>query len=164
MIATPFCDSCAMVQEDIEHIFLDCPTASQGWGSLRARNMDFIQPDLSFTEWFFHHARGKHNDEFWATKFLLTLWHLWKWRCAISFGTMEAIPRDKGQFLLFKFTKVIKVMMDTTEKQTPRPEHDRTSTFIRWSTPPGGGISLNFDGAAKGNPGPAAVGEVLRDH
>ncbi|EOY12351.1 Uncharacterized protein TCM_030880 [Theobroma cacao] len=33
-----------------------------------------------------------------------------------------------------------------------------------WSTPPPGTLKLNTDGIAKGKPGPAGIGGVIRDH
>lgn len=35
---------------------------------------------------------------------------------------------------------------------------------LDWSPPHEGCLKLNFDGASKGNPGPAGFGCVLRDH
>jgi hypothetical protein len=33
-----------------------------------------------------------------------------------------------------------------------------------WSPPPPGFLKINFDGASRGNPGPAGFGAVLRNH
>ena len=41
---------------------------------------------------------------------------------------------------------------------------DNPRLTIRWKNPPIGWIKGNFDGAAKGNPGRAGCGGVLRDH
>lgn len=35
---------------------------------------------------------------------------------------------------------------------------------VKWKYPPMGWIKGNFDGAAKGNPGKAGCGGLLRDH
>lgn len=34
---------------------------------------------------------------------------------------------------------------------------------VKWKTPPHGWLKINFDGAAKGNPGPSGCGAILRD-
>jgi ribonuclease HI len=47
-----------------------------------------------------------------------------------------------------------------TVSRTTKPPHDSPTT---WSPPPNHFIKINFDGAAKGNPGAAGWGAVARD-
>ena len=100
MTTDPHCMTCETTIEGSEHILRRCPSARQVWTSLKDKKMDYLQDDLDFTEWFFHHARGVHEDANWATKFIITLWYIWKWRCTAQFNTTEEIPFDKGEFLL----------------------------------------------------------------
>jgi len=82
--------------EDIDHILRRCPRATQVWISLKHKNLNFMQGELDFAEWFFHDARVQHEDHDCATKYLLTLWYLWKRRCAACFDPSHRAPVDKA--------------------------------------------------------------------
>jgi ribonuclease HI len=45
-----------------------------------------------------------------------------------------------------------------------RPKKRKDNTPMQWAPPPHGTFKLNFDGASRGNPGPAGFGAVLRNH
>ena len=98
----------------------------------------------------------------WPAKFLITCWYLRKWRNAVCFRSMERISTHRGQFLLTKFEEVLAALNDEP-RETERPECTRTELSMRWESPPDGWVLMNTDGAAKGNPGPAACGGILRN-
>ena len=45
----------------------------------------------------------------------------------------------------------------------PRPPRNQSQSPDHWSPPPQWIFNLNFDGAAKGNPGPAGIGVAIRN-
>ena len=67
--------------------------------------------------------KGSLTD--WNTKFTLTLWYLWKWRCTLCMGSMSSILRDKIYFLLYKFEEVMSSLAQlgngTAQTQGPQP-------------------------------------------
>jgi probable phosphoglycerate mutase len=46
---------------------------------------------------------------------------------------------------------------------TTKPPKNRFPSPVTWLPPPNGFIKINFDGASKGNPGPAGYGAVIRN-
>ncbi|KAJ8432968.1 hypothetical protein Cgig2_032800 [Carnegiea gigantea] len=91
---------CGSSSEDSEHIIRFCPKARDVWASLKAIGLDFIFDELNFMERLFHNIRESHADRDLSTKFLTTLWYLWKWRCSTCINDSRDIPRSKGKFLL----------------------------------------------------------------
>ncbi|KAJ8420951.1 hypothetical protein Cgig2_010780 [Carnegiea gigantea] len=160
----PSCRECGASLEDSEHILRFCLKARDVWASLKAIGLDFVFDELNFMEWLIHNIRGSYADRDWSTKFLMTLWYLWKWRCLTCLNDSRDIPRSKGKFLLVRFTEIIRAFEkeDLTRKRNQEPAC--IEQLVRWESPPGGWVALNSDGAAKGNPGLAAAGGVLRDH
>ncbi|KAJ8436976.1 hypothetical protein Cgig2_012263 [Carnegiea gigantea] len=82
-------------------------------------------------------------------------------RCATSIDPSNNIPRDKGEFLIQKFCEVniaLHNSRDTTVKTISSPTNER----ITWQAPPMGWVTVNTDGASKGNPGHAGGGGVIR--
>ena len=116
---------------------------------------------MNLKEWIIHNTMGTYTDPSWPTKFLVTIWQLWKWRCSKCFNAGEDTPADKGNFLLANFDEVIHALARDEAYEAAQVRQESVE-LVRWETLPRGWVVLNTDGAAKGNPGPAAKGGVIR--
>ena len=72
----------------------------------------------------------------------------------------EGKCRDRVQFLREKAREVVVANDKLSGRSRGR---ERVERQISWQKPPSGWIKINTDGAAKGNPGLATAGGVLRD-
>ena len=102
-----------------------------------------------------------HEDSKWPAKFVITLWFIWKWRCAACFGSTENIPTEKGLFLCDKFQEILQAL-ESDEQLRDSPNREPTEQLVRWEPPDEGWSVLHTDGAAKDCPGPAGAGGVIR--
>jgi ribonuclease HI len=59
---------------------------------------------------------------------------------------------------------ILRFWSPSSSPQTPSPPTPTHKSPTSWFPPPKDFIKLNFDGASKGNPGPAGYGIVFRDH
>ena len=68
---------------------------------------------------------------------------------------------DEGAFLCQKFQEVIHAL-ETEVLAQCLGQSDPREQWVTWASPEGGWRVLNTDGAAKGNPGTARGGGVIR--
>lgn len=155
------CALCLGDVEDLEHILRNCPKAKEVWHDLHVYGVMDLAGEESFQQWLQQNLRLPRDDLEWPTKFMITVWYLWKWQCAYCLGNMEVIPRDKGLFLISKFREVISALRQD-EQVSGNGGHDHIERGIRWEPLIGDWMVLNLDGAAQGNLGPAGAGGVLR--
>jgi len=73
------------------------------WQYLEGHSLRQLAPDAYCNAWIEGNLKGRHRDLEWATKFLLTIWYIWKQRNAFYFIRIEEILEEKGRFLLGRF-------------------------------------------------------------
>ena len=161
LATSPLCAACSNEVEDLVHIFRECPKAKEVWRGLQARGLRYTAGSASLQEWIYINSLGDHEDPKWQTKFLLTVWYLWKWRCSFCFTESADVPRDKCGLLTKRFQEVIQAQCPDIHSQNSE-NGGKQEIWVRWKVPEGGWYVLNTDGAAKGNPGRAGAGGVLR--
>eukprot|EP00253_Pinus_taeda_P036043 PITA_36043 len=66
-------------------------------------------------------------------------------------------PRDQCILVSFK-------LENGNNSPTISSKHEPRTEQQGWHMPPTGFLKLNFDGASRGNPGPAGIGGVIRNH
>jgi len=118
--------------------------------------------DADFPNGIQQNLDGSHDDSTWPTKFAITLWYIWKWRCAHCHNASTEIPTDIGEFLFYKFREVTQAL----EKGSPDSGDIRSDSFkqgVCWELPPRGWMVLNTNGAVRGNLGLAGAGGVIRN-
>lgn len=99
-----------------------------------------------------------------ATLFCIASWWIWKWRNCLVFGRNHEVPQDIGGFIQVRYDETrhsIEKALGFTHSQTHR---QREVVGVRWCRPPMEYYALNTDGAAKGSPGMAGGGAIIRDH
>ena len=154
------CSLCKNEDETILHVLRDCPAAAGLWtkGVIPSRQHHFF--NLPLLEWLYENlARDKPGDgSQWPTIFALTVWWCWKWRYGYVFGDIGKC-RDRVQYVRDKAPEV----MDANKNLSKRSvAGGRVEKQIAWKCPESGWYKLNTDGAARGNPGLATAGGVVR--
>jgi len=97
------CEVCLEGEEDLDHLLRQCPNALDVWHVIHSIGLCGAAADTSLKEWLLANLTDIHVDPNWPTKFAITLWYIWKWRCSMCLGSTELIPMDKGTFLYHKF-------------------------------------------------------------
>jgi len=103
---TPQCDICCEGVEDLDHLLRQCLSGKEVWLDLQRKGISYSFAQEEFKDWLQKNLAGTHVDPNWPTKFAITLWFIWKWRCAACFGNTEKIPTEKGLFLCDKFQEI----------------------------------------------------------
>ena len=161
MTNDPLCPLCELEYEDTKHITRHCSEAQRVWAFFFGNRMGIHGNRLGFREWIEENVMGCKHQEDWPTKFITTIWYLWKWQNAACFKFGRNITIDKPYFLMGRFKEILRALNnDVCCPQSARPE--RRETVVRWEGPPPNWVILNTDGAPKGNPGPAGRGGVIR--
>jgi len=158
----PLCEICYEGEEDLDHLLRYCQNAKEVWHALETQGVECHAKNKALQVWLQSNLAGAQVDSTWPAKFAITMWYIWKWRCAAYFDSTEIIPSDKGLFLGGKYQEILNAM--DKDRLPVCPENRGTvERMIRWEPPADDWIALNTDGAAKSNCGVAGAGGVLRD-
>lgn len=164
MTSNPSCFICGHNEETTLHILRDCPHARMCWRKLgdSSNYPQLFQGTLK--DWITRNISGEHEvmNEKWHTLFGVTVWWIWRWRNCHVFDRMQGIPSDIGAFLQIRYNEARRGWEDVSNM--PEGSHQKIQSFIRWQSPAAEWYVLNSDGAAKGSPGPAGGGVIIRDH
>jgi len=153
----PLCTVCDSAYEDIDHVLRMCPKAKDIWRFFARLNLGKRGYDADFRSWFLANLTDMQQDETRLTKYLVILWYIWKWRNGACLGRTNYIPLHKFHYLMEKCDKVLQALHKNA-RECNYNVVARSEILIRWQSPPTGWMSLNTDGASKGNPGKAGVG------
>jgi len=94
----PSYGACGAGRESVIHNLRDCPQAQDVWRWLVIQDMCSLALSTSCNAWIELNVRTMHNDREWPTKFLITMWYIWKWLNARCFHRKGDIPASKGSF------------------------------------------------------------------
>ena len=155
------CQLCKNGDETILHVLRVCPAAAGLWLRIviPSRRQRFFE--LPLLEWLYENlASGSSvSGDQWPTLFALTVWWCWKWRCGYVFGEVGKC-RDRVEFVRDKAKEVLAAYKNL---RVHSPGGLRVEKQIAWHQPESNWVKLNTDGAARGNPGLATAGGVVRD-
>ncbi|XP_015936169.1 uncharacterized protein LOC107462117 [Arachis duranensis] len=155
------CHRCTGVEENTIHMLRDCPVASRVWVKLihHEHIHDFFRaPFNAWIRWNLAMDLGTTKQGNWNTQFLVTCWWLWKWRNQEIFNPPFQRPMQPLPFIL----KQVKLIQEAFKKEGQRK--NKIETNICWECPPEDWMKVNTDGAAKGNPGMAGCGGLIRNY
>lgn len=78
IIPNPFCLFCPNVEEDMNHLFRDCPRAAEFWGEAQKANHPQNGTSLPFREWLEYNINQKepptHTSAILSSVFVYFLW------------------------------------------------------------------------------------------
>ena len=157
----PRCYVCGEGEENTNHILRGCPAARIVWYSL-GWDVNHLMQEPDVDRWIERNLEEKTNWKVteWPSIFAVTLWWLWKWRNERCFSREAKVPLDQVAFIFAKVGEFLRATkLDIQHNGIIQPRVER---FIRWNYPPEGWVRLNTDGAAKGNPGKAGAGGIIR--
>ena len=121
--------------------------------------------NLNFQDWFLANlslAQSRKSEE-WSVIFAVTAWWLWRWRNERCFNSEPKIPLDQCAFISARVGEIVKAMSSDLMEVVDH-KRKRVERYVRWPYPREGWVRLNTDGAAKGNPGIAGAGGLIRGH
>jgi len=91
---SPLCDFCQEGVENMEHLFQNCPAATEVWRELQARGLSYLAGEETFHLWVNRNLRTFRDNPDWPMEFMVTLWYIWKWRCTYCLGGTQDRPSD----------------------------------------------------------------------
>jgi exonuclease III len=183
------CSLCMQNEETMEHLLNTCHYSQQiwDWGAQAMRRSQRNRSSIRETlvNW---DAVSFHNpilQRIWQLLPGFILWALWKERNKRIFNSTPSPPPVTWDRVIRFIRETVLSTTWPQEAMQCRPEekrilegwnlppnmHTQGKTTLKqaispsaWSPPPPGFLKLNFDGASRGNPGPAGLGAVLRNH
>lgn len=155
------CFICGESSESTLHILRDCPAARSIWRKVEGPSLDptFFQEDLK--NWILKNLENKEHET-WPTFFAIIIWWLWRWRNMFVFGRGNEVPVDIGAFLKICFDEAWRSLHNNIQDIERRGTKEER--FITWAPPLVGWYAMNTDGAARGSPGDAGGGVIIRNH
>ncbi|KAL6565077.1 hypothetical protein OROMI_016527 [Orobanche minor] len=175
--ATNFC-YCCNDDENIPHLFIHGPVANKVWtyfhnlAGIRCLNTSNI--NLILANWF---GKAKGKIHIFHIIPILIVWFLW---CCRNDRRVDNVPFTANRVceriwnyintfnhkVIFKYKKfwMGAALIADRVGVIAAPKTFFKCCSVRWSRPQSGWWKLNTDGAARGNPGDAAAGGIIRDH
>jgi len=191
MIGPSRCVLCNNAEETMSHLLDGCPFTSDLWdkGAQLFRRTDRKrgQPDSTILQWGEDPFSNPILNRLWLTFPSFLVWSVWKERNRRIFELKSRSSHDIWSRIRSLMMESLKLQAwNEQDLKAPPPEliilqnwgitslpvsiHPNRSATQEtpspevWSPPSTGFIKLNFDGASKGNPGPAGYGGIFRNH
>ncbi|KAK0598706.1 hypothetical protein LWI29_037228 [Acer saccharum] len=171
------CPLCNRATETIDHLFIHC---SWTW-KLLSSCLNWWEvsqcPNNSLVNWFqsgFSLCPSSNCGRAWRSCFFSVLWSTWEARNQLVFKGKEANSvyyTDLAKFRVAwwykhygkgsseSITSILLNLKDVCIDQVLKKNHNSDN----WIPPAVGALKFNVDGSARGKPGAAGVGGVLRD-
>ncbi|GMP89161.1 hypothetical protein CsSME_00040847 [Camellia sinensis var. sinensis] len=154
------CPRCNSTQEDLCHIFKDCPKANEVWLAIRDHRWLQTSEHQPWNLWLQTNLKCKERIIYqipWGMVFLYTMWKIWKDRNNFIFRHEDCTMYEATRYIQQQAIETYEAFY--SDHLTGQFLHHKTN----WNLPFAGTIKLNSDGCSKGNPGPAGYGGLFRD-
>jgi len=130
----PNCMVCTNVPENLNHIFRSCSEARGVWNYFEQAGEGTHDPRLTMAEWIHRNVTMTRHNSQWPTKFVTTVWWLWRWRNDRCFGRTLNIPSDKFRFLFQRLQENIKAI-SLESKWLSTAKSTRREVMVGWEPP-----------------------------
>ncbi|CAL1384527.1 unnamed protein product [Linum trigynum] len=152
------CSQCKDVEESIEHILQQCPSAKLTWIKFKDK-LKVNRTGMDFKEWMMKNL----SDEQSGIDFGIVCWNIWKQRNehameGKAFNLQSLTCRIQAWFNIVKQAKLLVRKTSTAGGPSTCKKH------VSWKPPREGWIQLQTDGSFYSSTGSAAAGGLLRDH
>ena len=183
------CILCKTDAESVDHLLYNCVYSKTCWEWL-VKNLNWSAPfPRTFVDflisWPYNHNRGVYS-KLWNICPSILVWEVWKERNRRIFSNLEMEPKvilrrleasivetmnsflskvrmEEGTFSSWDGL-IKKVWPNLINPPLTYSKHNKEARKLcRWTPPPKGWIKLNFDGAARGNPGIAGLGVIINN-
>eukprot|EP00253_Pinus_taeda_P005945 PITA_05945 len=184
------CHNCFQNEETLQHLLDTCSIANQLWEKVGLRCQKRCKGTGDIIDTIRQWPKIPYDCEIlnylWNIIPGTVLWNIWKERNRRIFKNQSSPIEEiwsrlygnlRETMLLRSWTKEDlpttdneKNILDNWKLQLPQEYamHQKTNCNIKevksWIAPPINSYKLNFDGASKGNPGPAGFGGIIRNH
>lgn len=185
------CCLCNAGEEDQEHLLIGCQVAQFQWENTRNLFSSSERNQRDIIQNLIERGEGKFNSKIvgraWSIVACFNVWNLWKERNNRIFKGKASNPEDlwemtlkqvresilaekwteedwktcETEMIVLKRLNLEQGMIYQQTKQQQQPMAPQSP--VKYQKPPEGFMKLNFDGAAKGNPGPAGYGGIFRN-
>jgi ribonuclease HI len=187
-IGPSMCALCSLQEESKEHLFNGCQYSQKIWdyGAQIMRKSQRNRSSINDTieNWNNISFTNPILNLIWDLLPGFTLWQIWKERNKRIFHSQSSPPDATWTKVRAQVTETVRNKSWTEKDWQCNPEEQiilhnwqldltnhlsaRSPTVplvspTTWTPPPAHFIKVNFDGASKGNPGPAGYGTVLRN-
>jgi ribonuclease HI len=160
-IGEPWCRHCVDVVEDTMHVLRDCPLAKSIWCNLlnnEAREFFFSS---ALDDWITMNMRkecGRNSNLRWSCLWATTCHFLWLWRNREVHGDARTRPTQPWNYIV----SWVLQYMTADVRSVVLSNRTKVEVSIAWQCPEDGWLSLNTDGASRGEV-IAGCGGLLRN-
>ena len=181
---------CKEKDESINHLLDECRIANSLWEKgvtiFRRDHRHRGRPDITLAEWPINSFKNKIVNRLWELFPGFTIWEVWKTRNKQTFENKERKLEEIWNSIKTHMKETITLQSWSQEEFTGErnecsipqdfgleeipPDNSiahsclvQVSSPLLWIPPPARTFKINVDGGAKGNPGPAGFGGVIRN-
>ncbi|KAH1074230.1 hypothetical protein J1N35_026558 [Gossypium stocksii] len=145
------CPRCREAVESIDHIFRECPTTTEVWMNL---NLSWILQNLIQHYWEWLIWIFKNSTKEWCRVFCCGMWAIWSSRNKLVYEGKISTGKEISDWISRYLCE-----LDEIEQKV----HTRSNAPMRWKTPIGADVKINFDAAFELNQARSGSGVVARN-
>lgn len=162
LIGDPGCKTCTTEEETLLHCLRDCPLASVIWHKLLPISFRTTFFSVNLHEWLSTNLCPRTNSVKWNTVFGVTIWLIWKWRCAKVMRN-ESLSVERKVGIISAMVSSVQSSVFPSSVESGVHEVRRIEGNVSWKPPMNEFICLNTDGAMRKSISKATAGGCFRD-
>lgn len=156
------CPRCNLSQENLGHLFRDCPKAIELWDKIPSGRLMRTGFNNSTSDWISTNLKRKRILRMgieipWNTMFCTTIWQIWKDRNRKSFDNVDANSVVSSNISISYATEIVEAFKSTLINDPP------INRLMLWFPPIPGQFKLNTDGCWYESTRKAGFGGLFRN-